>query len=113
MTQKRRGPAGQGGTRCNSGEKNTPDNIRLMVIILIMSHPSWMCERRAIAVAEAAIFREAIEAIDDYGNYDDDYDETGGCRIYRCRISAEANAGILRGHLSEMWQSGAPGDRYF
>ena len=75
MTRKRRDGAVHGAVRCNSGEKNTPDNIRLMVIILIMSQPSWLCERRAIAVAEAAIFREAIEALDDYGNYGDVYDE--------------------------------------
>ncbi len=75
MTRKRRDGALHGAVRCNSGEKNTPDNIRLMVIILIMSQPSWLCERRAIAVAEAAIFREAIEALDDYGNYGDVYDE--------------------------------------
>ncbi len=75
MTRKKKGPAGKGGTRCNSGEKITPDHTILRLKILILSHPSWMCERRAIAVAEAAIFREAIEALDDYGNYDDDYDE--------------------------------------
>jgi hypothetical protein len=66
MTRKRRDGAVQGAVRCNPGEKNTPDNIRLMVKILILSHPSWLCERRAVAAAEAAIFREAIEALDDY-----------------------------------------------
>ncbi len=75
MTRKKKGPAGKCGTRCNSGEKNTPDNTILRLKILILSHPSWLCERRAIAVAEAAIFREAIEALDDYGNYGDIYDE--------------------------------------